>query len=65
MTVPKTDSKPITQASTNASDSKTDMIKNLNTDIDGHVINNIANDENIIDPIISADIDLPNSDEDV
>lgn len=43
------------------SDSEADMIDSLKTDIDGNVINNIANSNNIVDTSLSPDIILPNS----
>ncbi len=43
------------------SDTEADMTDSLKTDIDGNVINNIANSNNIVDTSISPDITLPNS----
>lgn len=43
------------------SDSEANMTDSLKTDIDGNVINNIANSNNIVDTSVSPDIILPNS----
>lgn len=52
---------PTPTAGSTSSNFETDMIKPLNTDIDGNVINNIANADNIVDTSISPDITLPDS----
>ena len=45
------------------SDSEADMIDTFKTDMDGNVINNIANADNVLDPMTSPDISLPDSNE--
>ncbi len=45
----------------NLSDSEANMTDSLKTDIDGNVINNISNSNNIVDTSVSPDIILPNS----
>jgi len=56
MLPPKTQNAPNPGSST--SDSEPDMLNSLSTDIDGNVINNIANADNVLDPILSPDISL-------
>ena len=56
MLPPKTQNAPNPGSST--SDSEPDMLNSLSTDIDGNVINNIANADNVLDPIFSPDISL-------
>lgn len=54
----------VSNAGSSLPDSQTEVIKSVNTDIDGNVINNLSNEQNIVDPLVSPEISLPSSHDD-